>query len=87
MLHRPYWMKGDFYVGLGAALIQFGFNVWRLVFVCISLPMYEFWHVGSGKHIFSAVATACAIIFVHVSLVLRDRWDQQKAEIGTAAIS
>src|SRR5205814_5039756 len=78
MLHRPYWVKGDLYVGFGAALIQFGFNVWRLVFVCISLPMYEFWHVGFGKHIFSAVAAGCAIIFVHVSLVLRDRRDQPK---------
>ena len=87
MLHRPYWVKGDLYVGFGAALIQFGFNVWRLVFVCMSLPMYEFWHEGFGKHIFSAVATTCAIAFVQVSLVLRDRRDQQKAEIGLAGIS
>jgi hypothetical protein len=63
MLHRPYWLKSDLYVGLIAALIQFGFNVWRLVFVCLSLPMYEFWHEGFGKHIFSAVATTCAIVF------------------------
>ena len=69
MLHRPYWVKGDIYIGLGAALIQFGFNIWRLVFVCLSLPMYQFWHDGLGKHIFSAVATACAIIFVQVTLV------------------
>jgi hypothetical protein len=73
MLHRPYWMKSDFHIGLVAALIQFGFNVWRLVFVCLSLPMYEFWHEGFGKHIFSAVATACAIIFVQISLVRRDQ--------------
>ena len=86
MLHRPYWVKGDFYVGLAAAFIQFGFNIGRLVFVCMSLPMYDFWHDGFGKHIFSAIATVCAIIFVHVSLVLRDRRDQQKAEIGAAAI-
>jgi hypothetical protein len=87
MLHRPYWVKSDLYVGLGAALIQFGFNVWRLVFVCLSLPMYEFWHEGMGKHIFSAVATACAIIFVQVSLVRRDGRDQDKAELRAAAIS
>ena len=68
MLHRPYWVKSDLYIGLVAALIQFGFNVWRLVFVCLSLPMYEFWHEGFGKHIFSAIATACAIIFVQISL-------------------
>jgi hypothetical protein len=85
MLHRPYWLKSDIYIGLVAALIQFGFNVWRLTFVCLSLPMYEFWHEGFGKHIFSAVATACAIIFVQVSLVLRDRRYQQEAEL--AAIS
>jgi hypothetical protein len=42
-------------------------------FVCLSLPMYEFWHEGFGKHIFFAVATACAIIFVQVCLVYRDR--------------
>jgi hypothetical protein len=85
MLHRPYWTKTDFYTGLVAVLIQFGFNVWRLTFVCFSLPMYEFWHEGIGKHIFSAVATACAIIFVQVPLVLQDRRNQQKA--GLAAIS
>ena len=73
MLHRPYWLKSDLYVGLAAMLIQFGFNIWRLVFVCLSLPMYEFWHDGFGKHIFSAVATACAIIFVQISLVRRDQ--------------
>jgi hypothetical protein len=77
MLHRPYWVKNDIYVGLAAAFVQFGFNVWRLVFVCLSLPMYEFWHDGFGKHIFSAVATACAIVLVQVSLVLRDRRNQQ----------
>ena len=87
MLHRPYWVKSDLYIGLGAALIQFGFNVWRLVFVCLSLPMYEFWHEGAGKHIFSAVATACAIIFVQVALIRRDQRDQRKAELGVAAIS
>jgi hypothetical protein len=85
MLHRPYWLKSDMYVGVVAALIQFGFNVWRLTFVCFSLPMYEFWHEGFGKHIFSAVATTFAIVFVQVSLVVRDRRDQQKAEL--AAIS
>jgi hypothetical protein len=87
MLHRPYWVRSDIYTGLVAVLIQFGFNVWRLTFVCFSLPMYEFWHEGLGKHIFSAVATACAIIFVQVSLVLRDRRDQQKTKIRVAAIS
>jgi len=87
MLHRPYWVKSDLYIGLGAALIQFGFNVWRLVFVCLSLPMYEFWHEGQGKHIFSAVATACAIIFVQVCLVRRDQRDQHKAELRAATIS
>ena len=83
MLNRPYWVKSDVYIGLVAALIQFGFNVWRLVFVCLSLPMYEFWHEGFGKHIFSAVATACAIIFVQISLVRRDRRDPHRV----AAIS
>jgi len=87
MLHRPYWVKGDIYIGLGTALIQFGFNVWRLVFVCLSLPMYEFWHEGFGKHIFSAVATACAIIFVQVCLVRRDRGNLHKAGLGVTAIS
>lgn len=86
MLHRPYWVKSDLYTGLVAVLIQFGFNVWRLTFVCYSLPMYEFWHQGPGRHIFSGVATACAIIFVQVSLVMRDRRDQQKT-MGAAAIS
>jgi hypothetical protein len=87
MLHRPYWVKSDLYVGLGAALIQFGFNVWRLVFVCLSLPMYEFWHEGVGKHIFSGVATACAIIFVQAALLRRDRRDQGKAGLQPAALS
>src|SRR5262249_49196332 len=87
MLHRPYWVKSDIYIGLFAALIQFGCNIGRLVFVCLSLPMYEFWHEGLGKHIFSGVATACAIIFVQVSLVLRDRRDQQEAEIRVDTIS
>jgi len=73
MLHRPYWLKSDLYVGLTAMLVQFGFNVWRLVFVCLSPPMYDFWHDGYGKHIFSAIATACAIIFVQISLVRRDQ--------------
>jgi hypothetical protein len=73
MLHRPYWVKSDLYIGLVAALIQFGLNVWRLVFVCLSVPMYEFWHDGFGKHIFSAVATVCAIIFVQISLVRHDQ--------------
>ncbi len=85
MLHRPYWVKADIYTGLVAVLIQFGFNIWRLTFVCFSAPMYEFWHEGLGKHIFSAVATACAIVFVQVSLVLQDRRNQQKAAL--AAIS
>jgi hypothetical protein len=64
MLQRPHWVKSDIYVGLVAMLIQFGFNIWRLVFVCLSLPMYQFWHDGMGKHIFSGVATVCAICFV-----------------------
>lgn len=81
MLHRPYWVKSDLYVGVVAMLIQFGFNVWRLVFVCLSLPMYQFWHEGTGKHIFSAVATASAIIFVRVCLVARDQRGQQKAAL------
>jgi len=84
MLHRPYWVKSDVYVGLVSALIQFGFNVWRLVFVCLSLPMYELWHQGWGAHIFSGVATACAIIFVQASLVRRDH---KNAEIRVATIS
>jgi hypothetical protein len=84
MLHRPYWVKGDVFVGLVAALIQFCFNVWRLVFVCLSLPMYEFWHQGPGAHIFSGVATVCAIIFVQASLVRRDR---KHAESRVAASS
>ena len=73
MMHRPYWTKGDLSIGLGAALIQFAFNVWRLVFVCLSPPMYEFWHEGLGKHIFSGVATACAILFVQAALLHQDR--------------
>jgi hypothetical protein len=84
MLHRPYWVKSDLYIGAVAMLIQFGFNVWRLVFVCLSLPMYEFWHEGTGKHIFSAVATASAIIFVQVCLVGRDQ--RQKAALGVAEV-
>jgi hypothetical protein len=87
MLHRPYWVKGDLYVGLGAVLIQFGFNVWRLVFVCLSFPMFEFWHEGFGKHIFSAVATACAIIFVQACLVLLDKNGSQKAASPIAGSS
>jgi hypothetical protein len=81
MLHRPYWVRGDIYVGLVALLIQFGLNVWRLVFVCLSLPMYEFWHEGFGKHIFSAVATACAVIFVQVCLIYRDQKNPQRVAI------
>jgi hypothetical protein len=73
MLHRPYWIKSDLYVGLVAMLIQFGFNIWRLVFVCLSSPMYNYWHEGFGKHIFSAVATACAIIYVQITLARRDQ--------------
>jgi hypothetical protein len=46
--------------------------------------MYEFWLEGLGKHIFSGVATACAIIVVQVSLVRRD---YHKAELRMAAIS
>jgi len=84
MLHRTYWVRSDFYTGLGATLIQFGFNIWRLVFVCMSSPMYEFWHEGPGKHIFSAVATACAIIFVQASLVRRDA-NSRKAEFRASA--
>jgi hypothetical protein len=83
MLHRPYWLKSDVYVGLAALLVQFGFNVWRLVFVCLSSPMYDFWHEGFGKHIFSAVATACAIILVQIFLVRRD----QRGSAGVAASS
>jgi hypothetical protein len=71
MLHRPYWL-------------QFVFNIWRLVFVCLSPPMYDFWHDGFGKHIFSLVATACAVIFVQFSLVRRD---QRFSRRGVAAIS
>jgi exosortase/archaeosortase family protein len=73
MLHRPYWLKSDLYVGLAAMLVQFGFNIWRLVFVCVSSPMYDFWHEGLGKHVFSAIATACAVILVQISLVRRDQ--------------
>jgi hypothetical protein len=83
MLHRPYWLKSDLYVGLVAMLVQFGFNVWRLVFVCLSSPMYDFWHEGFGKHIFSAIATACAVILVQILLVRRD----QRGSQGVAAIS
>jgi hypothetical protein len=78
MLHRPFWVKSDLYVGLVAALIQFALNVWRLAFVCLSLPMYEFWHDGLGKHIFSTVATACAIVFVQVCLTYRDHHNPQR---------
>jgi hypothetical protein len=81
MLHRPYWIRSDLYVGLGAMMIQFGLNVWRLVFVCMSLPMYEFWHEGFGKHIFSAVATACAIIFVQLFLTRFDQRDLQQITV------
>jgi exosortase/archaeosortase family protein len=84
MLHRPYWLKSDLYIGLSAMLIQFVFNIWRLVFVCLSPPMYDFWHDGFGKHIFSLVATACAVIFVQFSLVRRD---QRFSRRGVAAIS
>jgi hypothetical protein len=87
MLHRPYWLRSDFYVGLVAALIQFGFNIWRLVFVCLSLPMYQYWHEGTGKHIFSAVATACAIIFVQAALVRRDQRDHHGVEPGAPVLS
>jgi hypothetical protein len=45
--------------------------------------MYEFWHNGLGKHVFSAIATACAIIFVQFWLVRRDQRDSQRV----AAIS
>ena len=83
MMHRPYWLKSDIYIGVGAALIQFGFNIWRLTFVCLSLPMYEFWHDGLGRHIFSAIATVSAIVFVQAFLVLRDRRGQQKLELAT----
>jgi hypothetical protein len=79
-------VKYDLYVGLIAASIQFGFNIWRLIFVCLSLPMYEFWHEGPGKHIFSAVATACAIIFVQVFLVLRDRRDRQNSVLAAISV-
>ena len=72
MLQRPYWVKSDIYVGLGALAIQFGLNICRLVFVCMSLPMYEFWHEGAGKHIFSGIATAGAIVFVQI-LLSRDQ--------------
>jgi hypothetical protein len=87
MLHRPQWVKSDLYIGLVAMLIQFGFNVWRLVFVCLSLPMYEYWHEGTGKHIFSAIATASAIIFVQVCLNARDKRGQQEAALGVAGVS
>jgi hypothetical protein len=86
MLHRPYWVKSDLYVGMVAMLIQFGLNVCRLVFVCFSLPMYEFWHEGAGKHIFSAVATASAIVFVQVCLVRYDQRINKKAALGLAAV-
>jgi hypothetical protein len=82
MLHRPYWVKSDLYVGFIAMLLQFSFNVCRLVLVCLSSPMFDFWHDGFGKHIFSAVATACAIIFVQISLGRRDRWASQVAAIS-----
>ena len=86
MLHRPYWIRSDLYVGLGAMLIQFGLNVWRLVFVCMSLPMYEYWHEGLGKHIFSAVATVCAIVFVQLLLErLDDRCGQSTVAHTTKA--
>ncbi|KJC57807.1 hypothetical protein UP10_26770 [Bradyrhizobium sp. LTSPM299] len=68
MLHRPYWIRADLFVGLGALLIQFALNMWRLVMVCMNPPMYQFWHEGLGKDIFSAVATASAIIFVQLWL-------------------
>ena len=55
-----------------------------LTMVCLSLPMYELWHQGWGAHIFSGVATACAIIFVQASLVRRDH---KNAEIRVATIS
>jgi hypothetical protein len=87
MLHRPYWLKSDIYVGLFAALIQFGFNVWRLVFVCLSLPMYQFWHDGFGKHIFSGVATVCAILFVEIALMRRDRRDHHKPDLRMADLA
>ena len=73
MLHRPYWVRGDICVGLVALLIQFVLNVWRLVFVCLSASMYEFWHEGLGKHIFSAIATTSAIIVVQGCLIYLDQ--------------
>jgi len=84
MLHRPYWVKSDLYVGLAIGFIQFGLNIWRLVFVCLSLPMYEFWHDGFGKHIFSAVATACAIALVQIYPLRGDERDDRRS---IAAIS
>lgn len=85
MLHRQYWLKSDIIIGLTAALIQFIFNIWRLIFVCMSLPMYEFWHEGIGKHIFSAVATASAILFVRMSLIHLDRRGQKNPTLGPIA--
>jgi hypothetical protein len=86
MLQRPYWVKSDLYNGVAAMLIQFVLNIWRLIFVCVSLPMYEFWHEGVGKHIFSAVATASAIIFVQVSL-MRNQRGREKAALVVADVS
>jgi hypothetical protein len=74
MFHRPYWIRADLFVGLGALLIQFALNIWRLVLVCMNPPMYYFWHEGLGNDIFSAVATASAIIFVQFWL---SRYDQK----------
>ena len=81
MLHRPYWVKSDLYVGAFAMFIQFVLNVWRLVFVCFNLPMYEFWHDGIGKHIFSAIATTSAILVVQLYLVKDEERRQRKAAL------
>jgi Transmembrane exosortase (Exosortase_EpsH) len=82
MAHSPYWTRHDLWIGACAGFIQIVFNVARLLLISVSLPMFQFWHDGAGRHYFAAAATFTATLVVAVGVLRADR----KAPAGSAEV-
>lgn len=61
-LERPEWRRLDLVVLATAAGCQLFLNTVRIYLMALSPEMYLYWHAGPGTHIFSACASAAAVL-------------------------
>ena len=69
-LERVNWVRRDLWVALAAILAQVGFNVARMYLMAQSLPLYLYWHEGTGAQIYVVTASALAVLIA----VFGTRW-------------